>query len=54
MDHYFEWYDMDDERRIRFAKMELLSQAKLYWSNHERLMTRGGRALVVTWDEMKY
>ena len=53
MDHYFEWYDMNDERKIRFAKMKLLGQAKLYWSNHERLMNRGGRAPVGTWDEMK-
>ena len=53
MDHYFEWYNMDDERRIRFAKIKLLGSAKLYWSNHERLMRRGGRAPVTTWDEMK-
>jgi hypothetical protein len=53
MDHYFEWYNMDDERRIRFAKMKLLGSAKLYWSNHERLMQRGGRTPITTWDEMK-
>ena len=53
MDHYFEWYNMDDERRIRFAKIKLLGSTKLYWSNHERLMLRGGWAPVNTWDEMK-
>ena len=53
MDHYFEWYNMDDERRIRFAKMKLVVFAKLYWPNHERLMRRGGRAPVNTWDKMK-
>ena len=35
MDHYFEWYDMSEERRIRFAKMKLVSQARLYWSDVE-------------------
>ena len=30
MDHYFEWYDMSDERRVRFAKIKLLGQAKLF------------------------
>ena len=44
---------MNDERKFRFAKIKLLGQAKLNWSNHERLMTRGGRAPIVTWDEMK-
>ena len=53
MDHYFEWYNMDDERRIRFVKMELLGFAKLYWSNHERLIRRGSRVPVNTWDRIK-
>ena len=30
MNHYFEWYDMFEERKIRFAKIRLLGQAKLY------------------------
>jgi len=25
-DHYFDWYNMFDERRIRFAKMKLVGQ----------------------------
>ena len=53
MDHYFEWYDMSDERRVRFAKMKLIGQAKLYWTNYERLMTRGYHAPVIHWEEMK-
>jgi len=24
MDHYFDWYDMSDERRVRFAKTKLV------------------------------
>ena len=28
MDHYFEWYDMPEHRRVRFAKMRLLGMAK--------------------------
>ena len=30
MDHYFEWYEINDERRVRFAKIKLVGQAKLY------------------------
>ena len=52
MDH-FEWYDMSEERRVRFAKMKLLGQAKLFWTNYDRLMTRENRALVINWEEMK-
>ena len=38
MDHYFDWYDMFDERRSRFAKMKLVGQARQYWTNVENLM----------------
>ena len=24
MDHYFEWYEMNDERQVRFAKIKLV------------------------------
>ena len=40
MDHYFEWYDMSNGRRVRFAKIKFLGQVKLYWTNNERLMAR--------------
>ena len=53
MDHYFEWYDMFNKRRVRFAKMKLLGQAKLYWSNYERLMARENHAPVINWEKMK-
>jgi len=39
MDHYFDWYNMSNERRIRFAKMQLVGQARKYWTNVEKLMT---------------
>ena len=47
MDHYFAWYDMSEERQVKFAKIKLVGQAKLYWTNHECLMTRGNRAPVI-------
>ena len=30
MDHYFNWYNMFNERRIRFAKIKIIGQAKQY------------------------
>ncbi|XP_038989081.1 uncharacterized protein LOC120112937 [Phoenix dactylifera] len=53
MNHYFEWYDMSEERKIRFAKMRLLGQAKYYWQNVERLILHRRQEPIRTWDEMK-
>jgi len=53
MDHYFDWYDMSDERRIRLAKMKLVSQARQYWTNVEKLMKLRNQGPIQTWDEMK-
>ena len=49
MDHYFDWYAMSEDRRIRFAKMKLIGHANLYWNNQERLR----RNPITTWPEMK-
>ena len=38
LERYFKWYEMSQERRIRFAAMKLVGQAAYYWSNVERLM----------------
>jgi len=38
MDHYFDWYDMADKKRVRFAKIKLVGQARQYWTNVEKLM----------------
>ncbi|KAL3821482.1 hypothetical protein ACJIZ3_007387 [Penstemon smallii] len=36
MDQFFTWYDMSEARQVRFAKMKLVGQAKLYWINTSR------------------
>ena len=30
---YFEWYGLEDDRRVGLAKMKLLGQARTYWKN---------------------
>lgn len=30
IDHYFEWYDMTEERCVRFARMKLVGPAKIF------------------------
>lgn len=53
MDQYFDWYDMNDARRIRFAKMKLTGQAQLYWDSVELGIERLSRPPIYTWVEMK-
>ena len=53
MDRYFEWYEMTNFRRVRFAKMKLIGQAQTYWQNVESLLMQRHQPQVETWEEMK-
>jgi len=53
MDHYFNWYDMSDKRRIWFAKMKLIGHARQYWTNVVKVMKLRNYEPIQTWDEMK-
>ncbi|KAK8929046.1 hypothetical protein KSP39_PZI017906 [Platanthera zijinensis] len=53
MDRYFDWYDMSDDRCVRFAKMKLVGQAKVYWISVERALERDGYYPITRWDDMK-
>ena len=52
MDHYFDWYDMSDERRVRFAKMKIVDQARQYWTNVEKLMRLKHQEAIQTYYDM--
>ncbi|GFZ14592.1 hypothetical protein Acr_24g0007820 [Actinidia rufa] len=49
MDHFFEWYNLSDDRKVRFAKMKLISRAKLFWQSTEQRR----QPPVTDWVEMK-
>ena len=53
IDQYFEWYEMTEERKYKFAKLRLVRQARLYWGNVERLIRQRGDAPIATWRAMK-
>ena len=38
MDQYFEWYEMTEDRKFKFAKLRLIRQARMYWDTVERLI----------------
>ncbi|GFZ18555.1 hypothetical protein Acr_27g0002940 [Actinidia rufa] len=49
MDHFFEWHNLSDNRKVRFAKMKLISRAKLFWQSTEQRR----QPPVTDWVEMK-
>lgn len=53
IDESFYWYDMSDERRVRFVKMKLVSLAKVWWNGFEGDIRRLGQPPIATWQEMK-
>ena len=53
VDQYFEWCDMSEEHKFRFAKLKLVCQARLYWATIERTHRLEGRESIITWRGMK-
>ncbi|KAG5557605.1 hypothetical protein RHGRI_007755 [Rhododendron griersonianum] len=53
IEEYFDWYDMADDRRVRFAKMKLVGLAKIWWMGVEGDIRRLGQPPIGTWQEMK-
>lgn len=53
VEEYFDWYDMSDERRVGFAKMNLVNLAKVWWNGAEADMRRLGGPPTAIWQEMK-
>ena len=53
MDHYFGWYEISEAKRVRFARMKLVRQARLYWKSVEHLLNQRRQDLIEIWDEIK-
>ena len=53
INYYFDWYDMDDEHRVKFAKMKLQRSAKIYRMFVERQRARQNRVPINTWATME-
>ncbi|GFY81098.1 hypothetical protein Acr_01g0009070 [Actinidia rufa] len=49
MDHFFEWYNLSNDRKVRFAKMKLIGRVKLFWQSTEQRR----QPPVTNWVEMK-
>ena len=46
IEEYFDWYEMIDSERIRFAKIKLTNSAKMYWQNVLQDMIHLGEPLI--------
>ena len=53
MDQFFGWYNLSENRRVRFAKMKLSGIAQLYWESVEESLVKRGQHLITDWVEMK-
>ena len=53
IEEYFDWYEMIDSERVRFAKMKLINSAKMYWQNVLQDMLRLGEPPITQWAVMK-
>ena len=51
MDQYFEWDEMTELRKVKFAKLRLTRYARIYWKKVERTYRRDMPK--VTWKGMK-
>ena len=53
IEEYFDWYEMIDSERVRFAKMKLTNSTKMYWQNVLQDMVRLGEPPITRWAVMK-
>ena len=53
IEEYFDWYDITDDRRVRFSKIKLVGLAKIWWMGVEGDIRRMGLLPISTWEEMK-
>lgn len=53
MDDYFEWYRLPTDMRVRFVKMKLKGQARVWWNSVEEQLHRLRQTPITEWGEMK-
>ena len=53
IEEYFDWYDMTNDRQVRFAKMKFVGLAKVWWFGVENVIRSIGQPPIDTWQEMK-
>jgi len=52
MDRFFEWNNLSNNRKVRFAKMKLIDEAKIYWRDVEDCLEMRGKPPITDWIKM--
>lgn len=53
LDDYFEWFRLAPTRQVRFVKMKLKGQARVWWQSVEEHLHRLRQPPITDWEEMK-
>jgi radical SAM superfamily enzyme YgiQ (UPF0313 family) len=53
MDRFFECYNLFDNRKVRFAKMILIGEAKIYWKDVVDCLEMTDKPPITDWIKMK-
>jgi hypothetical protein len=53
MDRFFKWHNLFDNRKVRFVKMKLIDETKIYWRDVEDCLEMRGKPPITDWIKMK-
>jgi hypothetical protein len=53
MDRFFEWHNLSDNKKVRFAKMMLIGKSKTYWRDVKDCLEMRGKPPITDWIKMK-
>ncbi|KAK9986070.1 hypothetical protein SO802_031021 [Lithocarpus litseifolius] len=54
MEHFFfEWYELSEDKNVRFAKMKFVGRAKLHWDSVVNHLRKTRQPLITLWEDMK-
>ena len=52
MEEYFEYQDIEDPDRVKFAKAKLKGHAKIWWQEVQLEWNRKGKDKITRWKQM--
>ena len=50
---FFEWYELSEDRNVRFAKMKLVGREKLHWDSVVNHLRKTYQPPITLWEEIK-
>jgi len=53
IDRFFEWHNLSNNRKVRFAKMKLIGEARTYWSEVKDCLEMRGKLPITDGIKMK-